>query len=95
MTATTVPAGSAGRTTTSVLSRIYGLGSVYAKTLRDSRLALIIVCGLIGSFLLGPLLGAPGNILNAPFNIMTLIAALIGSIILLAVINLFRRGKVR
>ena len=30
-------------------SRIYGLGSVYAKTLRDSRLALIIVCGLIGA----------------------------------------------
>jgi ABC-2 type transport system permease protein len=52
MTATTAPTGTAGRTTTSAFSRIYGLGSVYAKTLRDSRLALIIMCGLIGAFLL-------------------------------------------
>lgn len=36
----------------SPLSRIYGLGSVYAKTLRDSRLAVIIVAGLIGIMLI-------------------------------------------
>lgn len=52
MTATTASAGGAGRTTTSALSRVYGLGSVFAKTLRDSRLAVIIVCGLIATFLL-------------------------------------------
>jgi ABC-2 type transport system permease protein len=46
-----VPSG-AGRTTSSTFSRIYGLGSVYAKTLRDSRLAVIIVGGLLGLFLL-------------------------------------------
>ena len=40
------------RTTTSPWSRIYGLGSVYAKTLRDSRLAIIIVGGLLGALLL-------------------------------------------
>ena len=33
-------------------SRIYGLGTVYGKTLRDSRLAVIIVAGLVGAFLL-------------------------------------------
>jgi ABC-2 type transport system permease protein len=33
-------------------SRIYGFGSVYAKTLRDSRLAVIIVAGLVGILLL-------------------------------------------
>ena len=43
----TVPSPSA-RTTTSPWSRIYGLGSVYAKTLRDSRLAFLIVAGLLG-----------------------------------------------
>jgi len=33
-------------------SRIYGLGTVYAKTLRDSRLAILIVSGLVaGTFL--------------------------------------------
>jgi len=55
MTTTAAPAGrvdQASRTTTSAFSRIYGLGSVYAKTLRDSRLALIIVGGLIGILLL-------------------------------------------
>ena len=45
MTATTL-------TSTSPWSRVYGLGSVYAKTLRDSRLAVIIVSGLIGALLL-------------------------------------------
>lgn len=34
-------------------SRIYGFGSVYAKTLRDSRLAIIIVSGLLSVFMLG------------------------------------------
>ena len=33
-------------------SRIYGLGTVFAKTFRDSRLAVIIVSGLVGAFLL-------------------------------------------
>ena len=28
--------------------RIYGFGSVYGKTIRDSRLAFIIVAGLLG-----------------------------------------------
>jgi ABC-2 type transport system permease protein len=53
MTAGTAPVpGRAGRTTTSAFSRIYGLGSVYAKTLRDSRLAVIIVAGMIGLMLI-------------------------------------------
>ncbi|MFI5292507.1 MAG: ABC transporter permease subunit [Candidatus Limnocylindrales bacterium] len=39
-------------TTTSPWSRVYGLGSVYAKTLRDSRLAILIVGGLLGALLL-------------------------------------------
>jgi ABC-2 type transport system permease protein len=39
-------------TTTSALSRVYGFGSVFAKTLRDSRLAVIIVAGLVGMLLL-------------------------------------------
>ena len=41
-----------GRTVASPLSRIYGLGTVYAKTLRDSRLAVIIVGGILGAQLL-------------------------------------------
>jgi len=47
----------AGRTHVSTWSRIYGLGSVYAKTLRDSRLAFLIVGGLLASLMLS---GAAG-----------------------------------
>ena len=39
-------------TVVSPWSRIYGLGTVYAKTLRDSRLAVLILCGLIGGMFL-------------------------------------------
>jgi ABC-2 type transport system permease protein len=35
-----------------VLSRVYGLGSIYAKTLRDSRLAFLIMTGLLAGFML-------------------------------------------
>lgn len=38
--------------TSSALGRIYGLGSVYAKALRDSRLALLIVGGLLAIFMI-------------------------------------------
>lgn len=75
------------------------LASIVMRTDAQQGIILNVVVGivgsLLGSFLIGPLIGAPGNILNAPFNIMTLIAALIGSIILLAIVNLFRRGRVR
>jgi ABC-2 type transport system permease protein len=40
------------RTPISAWSRVYGFGSVYAKTLRDSRLAFLIVGGLLGGLLL-------------------------------------------
>ena len=36
----------------SPFSRVYGFGSVYAKTLRDSRLAFIIAAGLLGGLAL-------------------------------------------
>ncbi|HEX5466864.1 MAG TPA: hypothetical protein VFW92_09365, partial [Candidatus Limnocylindrales bacterium] len=36
----------------SLRSRLYGFGSVYAKTLRDSRLAFIVVAGLLGGIML-------------------------------------------
>jgi ABC-2 type transport system permease protein len=45
---TASPSAGGARTVVSPFSRIYGLGSVYAKTLRDSRLAVIIVGGLLG-----------------------------------------------
>jgi ABC-2 type transport system permease protein len=44
--------GAAGLTRTSPISRIYGLGTIYGKTIRDSRLAFIIAAGLLGGLAL-------------------------------------------
>jgi ABC-2 type transport system permease protein len=41
-----------GRTVASSFSRVYGLGSIYGKTIRDSRLAFIIAAGLLGGMAL-------------------------------------------
>src|ERR1035437_4297165 len=52
-----VPAGEAGSAPlvqvarVSPWSRLYGLGSIYAKTLRDSRLAFLIAAGLLGGMM--------------------------------------------
>ena len=40
------------RATVSLWSRLYGFGSIYAKTVRDSRLAFIIVAGMLGGMML-------------------------------------------
>ena len=51
----------------SLWRRVYGFGSVYAKTLRDSRLAFMIVAGILGGLMLvagagvGSVYGTPGS----------------------------------
>ena len=42
-----VPSGAA-RTVASPFGSIYGLGSIYGKSIRDSRLAFMIAAGLLG-----------------------------------------------
>lgn len=50
-----------------------------------------IVGALIGGWLIGPMLGA-GSI-NDGITIMSVIVSLIGAVILLAILSLFRRGS--
>ena len=75
------------------------LASIVMRTDAQQGILLNIVVGivgsLIGSFLLGRFFGADGNIINSPLDGGTLIAAFLGAVILLAVVNLFRRGAVR
>ena len=75
------------------------LASIVMRTDAQQGILLNIVVGiigsLVGSFLLGGFFGANGSILNSPLDGGTLIAAFLGAIILLAVVNLFRRGAVR
>ena len=73
------------------------LASMIMKTDGQQGIILNVIVGIVGSFLggwlIGPLLGA-GSI-NDGFSIMSLVVSLIGAIILLAIVNLFRRGRVR
>ncbi len=73
------------------------LASIIMKRDAQQGVLLNIVVGivgaLIGGWLIGPLLGA-GSI-NDGITVMSFVVSLIGAIILLAIVNLFRRGNVR
>jgi uncharacterized membrane protein YeaQ/YmgE (transglycosylase-associated protein family) len=73
------------------------LASLVMKTDAQQGLILNIVVGIIGAALAGwiisPLVGVPS--INEQFSIASLIVSLVGAIILLAIVNLFRRGRVR
>jgi uncharacterized membrane protein YeaQ/YmgE (transglycosylase-associated protein family) len=73
------------------------LASLVMKTDAQQGLILNIVVGIIGAALAGwiisPLVGVPS--INEQFSIASLIVSLVGAVILLAIVNLFRRGRVR
>lgn len=53
-----------------------------------------IVGALLGGWLISPLVGV-GTINQSNFSIGALVVSLIGAVILLAIVNLLRRGRVR
>ena len=69
------------------------LASMVMKTNAQQGIILNIVVGIIGGFLGGYLLPFLGFQLTGWIGY--LITALIGAIVLLAIVNLFRRGKMR
>ena len=74
------------------------LASLIMRTDAQQGLLLNVVVGIVGAllggWLISPLLGA-GDINRGDFSIMGLLVSLIGAVILLAIVNLFRRGRVR
>ncbi|MDM0032212.1 GlsB/YeaQ/YmgE family stress response membrane protein [Variovorax sp. J22P271] len=74
------------------------VASMIMKTNAQQGLILNVVVGIVGSilggWLVGPLLGA-GTINQNDFSLRGLLASLIGAVILLAIVNLVRRGAVR
>ena len=63
--------------------------------MRDNQgIIMNIVVGIVGSFL-GGLIFARGEINDAPLTVETFAVSLIGAVILLAIVNLVRRGRVR
>ena len=74
------------------------LASLVMKTDAQQGMILNVVVGivgaLIGGWLLSPLLGA-GTVNQGDFSISGLLVSLLGAVILLAIVNFFRRGRTR
>lgn len=74
------------------------LASLIMRTDAQQGVVLNIVVGIIGAllggWLLGPLFGI-GSINQGDFTVSGLIVSLLGAIILLAIVNLIRRGTTR
>ena len=66
---------------------------------RDASMGIVmnivvgIIGALIGNLVLAPLLGFGGSIQT--FNLGSFVIAILGAVILLAIINLVQRGRVR
>ncbi len=74
------------------------IASMIMRTDGQQGIFLNIVVGIIGAMLAGfiitPLIGG-APITSGVISIQSIIVSLIGAIVLLAIINLFRRGTVR
>lgn len=74
------------------------IASIVMHTNAQQGIFLNIVVGIVGAllagFLLAPLFGV-GTINQNNFSLPGLLVSLLGAIILLAIVNLFRRGAVR
>lgn len=70
------------------------LASIVMRTDGQQGIFLNIIVGIIGAFLAGLFISG-GSINNAGIDVRSLIASFIGAIVLLAIVNLIRRGSVR
>jgi len=75
------------------------IASMIMRTDGQQGIFLNIVVGIVGAFLggwLGGVLGiGAGTINNGAFNVAGLALSLVGAIVLLGIVNLFRRGRMR
>ena len=74
------------------------VASMIMRTDAQQGLLLNIVVGIVGAFLggllLAPLFGT-GTINQGDFSIGSMLVSLLGAVILLAIVNFFRRGRAR
>lgn len=74
------------------------LASILMRTDGQQGIFLNVVVGIVGALIAGLLItpligGAP--ITSGRFDILSLFASFLGAVVLLAIVNLFRRGSVR
>ncbi|HEY8021485.1 MAG TPA: GlsB/YeaQ/YmgE family stress response membrane protein [Thermoanaerobaculia bacterium] len=74
------------------------IASIIMRTDAQQGIILNVVVGIVGAliagFLIAPHLGT-GTINSGDFTVSGLLVSLVGAIVLLAIVNLFRRGTVR
>ena len=74
------------------------IASMIMRTDAQQGVVLNVVVGIIGAllggWLISPLVGVP-TINQDAFSLPAMLVSLVGAVILLAIVNLFRRGRVR
>jgi len=69
------------------------LASLVMRTDAQQGIVLNIVVGIVGAFIAGLIFN--GGSINQAITVTTFVTSLVGAIILLAIVNLVRRGAVR
>lgn len=73
------------------------LASIIMRTDAQQGIFLNVVVGIVGAmlagFLISPMIGV--GTINEGISLATFLVSLLGAVILLAIVNLFRRGRVR
>jgi len=69
------------------------LASIIMRTDAQQGVLLNVIVGIVGAFLAGLIFS--GGSINQDINITSVLVSLVGAVILLAIVNLFRRGRVR
>ena len=78
-----------------VIGGIVGwLASIVMRTDAQQGIVLNVVVGIVGAFI-GGLIFTGGSINSAGLSLYTFLTSLVGAIVLLAIVNLVRRGSVR
>ena len=70
------------------------IASMIMRTDAQQGIFLNIIVGIVGAFI-GGLILSGGSINNQPLTLTSFIVSLLGAIVLLAIVNLVRRGSVR
>jgi len=74
------------------------LASIVMRTDAQQGVLLNVIVGIIGALLAGflivPLIGG-GSITAGDFSVSSLLVSFLGAVVLLAIVNLVRRGSVR
>ena len=74
------------------------LASIVMRTDAQQGVLLNVVVGIVGALLAGlllnPLIGG-GSITQGDFSVSSLLVSFLGAVVLLAIVNLVRRGSVR